>query len=511
MKRMVLKVLSVIMALCVFLGTMPIVVFAEDDGGFVFCTENAAKIDFSPNADYENLFDTNVNKFYNTGTQTDAKNFFYNQLTNNQKEIYEQLSEANNNSYDGYTEQVLSNGSVSYLTIPIELDLTNITISGIETSTQTAVNAAIQNALQDVMLAMSALYEDDPMFFGLQGYASLSYNGNSANSNGTETYTLTYLLVYFTIDTEHYSGIADIKTKQTAVKEKIATIQVNGISRHEKVKSIHDYIANNAEYDTSISKSNIFDAYGALVTGLCVCEGYAEAFKLLCNREGIPCITVVGTGGGGAHKWNMVQMENGEWYTLDATWDDQTQIYYSYFLIGSDTKTQYFGYSDVSDSTVHIGTGKIFTSANVALVYPTLSKDTYGIGNLRYGAKDIQFDATRNVLMLGKDISSYLNYIEYSGIFSRTANKSGTTGAVLTVSDTVTTKTYTVVKRGDADASNMVTEDDYNKILEISSAKATVTEGSAEYYAADLNQDGAIDTFDAMMLDFYMDGEYSFN
>ena len=58
-----------------------------------------------------------------------------------------------------------------------------------------------------------------------------------------------------------------------------------------------------------------------------VCEGYARAFKVLCDRLGIPCALCTGfatsSGGSGeAHMWNEVQMENGLWYAMDVTWDD---------------------------------------------------------------------------------------------------------------------------------------------------------------------------------------------
>lgn len=489
MRRIVFKVLSIIMALCIFLSLMAIGVSAADNE--IYTTEEISITNFSPETKLETSFNNSVNKFYNGGTDVDTTNFFYNQLTENQKKMYNQIWEA---------------GAVEEITF----DLTNIKITGRGTTSDNAKNTASTTAQQDIMMALTALNEDNPLFFWVAGFG-MSWGGSSTYVSGSYVYTITTLILQIGIDTTHYTDFADAAAKQSAIINKLKEIKVNGISRHEKVKSIHDYIVNNMEYDRTISKPNIFDAYGALVAGLCVCEGYAEAFKLICDREGIPCITVIGNGGGGAHKWNMVQMENGEWFTLDSTWDDQSAIYYSYFLIGSDTKTQNFGYSDVADSTVHIPDGKLFKASNVALSYPTLSKDTYGIGNLRYNAKDIHFDATRNVLMIGQEITSYLNYIEYSGAFSRTANKTGTTGVILTVSDSVTTKEYIVVKRGDVDASNYVTEEDYNKILEISAAKATAEEGSAQYYAADLNQDGAVDTFDAMMLEYYMNGEYSFN
>ena len=60
-----------------------------------------------------------------------------------------------------------------------------------------------------------------------------------------------------------------------------------------------------------------------------VCEGYAKAFEYLCNRtafqnESINCICASGTvtwryGGGGAHMWNVVTLDDGRNYLVDVT------------------------------------------------------------------------------------------------------------------------------------------------------------------------------------------------
>ena len=58
-----------------------------------------------------------------------------------------------------------------------------------------------------------------------------------------------------------------------------------------------------------------------------VCEGYARAFMILCQKVGIPCVLVDGmvraqvnqTPGG--HMWNYVKID-GSWYGADVTWND---------------------------------------------------------------------------------------------------------------------------------------------------------------------------------------------
>lgn len=55
-----------------------------------------------------------------------------------------------------------------------------------------------------------------------------------------------------------------------------------------------------------------------------VCEGYARAFKVLCDQAGIPCVLVDGFAYGdpdGAHMWNYVEID-GAWYAVDVTWND---------------------------------------------------------------------------------------------------------------------------------------------------------------------------------------------
>lgn len=492
MTKKFLKFVSFVTALCVFLSVMPLMASAED--GEIYHTEEISVIQFSPDTELPIEVNTSINKFYNSGAEIDATKYFYNQLTANQKEIYEQIWAA---------------GPVQ----TISITMNGISISGTSIFSSTAQNNAEANAIQDIMMAITALNEDNPLFFWVSGF-SISCGGTSKHISSTYTYTITSLTITINIDSTHYSDFNDVAAKQAAVIEAANQIQVNGISRHEKVKSIHDYLANNIVYDDTIAEPNIFDSYGALVTGVCVCEGYAEAFKLLCDRERIPCITVIGTGNGGAHKWNMVQMEDGEWYTLDSTWDDQTSnIYYSYFLIGSGTKAPFFSNSTVADSTIHIPNGKLFSNANTALSYPTLSSDTYGVGILRYGAKDVHFDTARGVVMVGKDVSSYVIFIANNSTsgFTRTRNGSGTTTSTLTVSDGTTTKDYLVAMRGDVDASNKVNDTDYTVMTQICAATYAVEDNSAVFYAGDMNQDGAVDGFDAIAYELYTNGTITFD
>ena len=106
-------------------------------------------------------------------------------------------------------------------------------------------------------------------------------------------------------------------------------------TRQQKLKAFHDYICYETDYGDPDDPAT--HTAGAFFLDECdvVCEGYAKAFKILCDEFGIPCALVSGDASG-PHMWNYVQMEDGKWYLVDVTWDDQPdQIYDTYFLAHS--------------------------------------------------------------------------------------------------------------------------------------------------------------------------------
>ena len=147
---------------------------------------------------------------------------------------------------------------------------------------------------------------------------------------------------------------------------------------YEDIKMVHDYLIDSINYDSSLSKQNIYNVYGALVNKECVCEGYARAFKYLLDALDIPCVMVIGTGTNSQgetenHAWNYVQL-NESWYAVDTTWDDPVVIgggtvseasRYKYFLVGREFIDQ-----DHSPSGQFTEGGKVFS-------YPNLSNTSY--------------------------------------------------------------------------------------------------------------------------------------
>lgn len=80
----------------------------------------------------------------------------------------------------------------------------------------------------------------------------------------------------------------------------------------------------NEEVDWSYAYLN-----GPIISGKAICQGYAYAYKYLCNRAGLWCHTV----SGGCHCWNIIMLEDGSTYHVDLTWGDGGDELNGYFLL----------------------------------------------------------------------------------------------------------------------------------------------------------------------------------
>ena len=169
---------------------------------------------------------------------------------------------------------------------------------------------------------------------------------------------------------------------QSAVAE--LNEQTVGMDMEQKIKRIHDYICQRVTYrnDNTLwvhSAASLFlDADPAFV-----CEGYAKSMKIFCYYMGINCACVSGTARGtssgtpGAHMWNYVQMDDGNWYLVDATWDDVgTPPSSRYLLVGRATKGQYITIGEERVEYTSFSTTSAETVGPV-FILPVLAEESY--------------------------------------------------------------------------------------------------------------------------------------
>ncbi len=165
--------------------------------------------------------------------------------------------------------------------------------------------------------------------------------------------------------------------------QKVESVRNKIISRktgdtYSDIKMVHNYLVDNVEYDSSVSKGNIYNIYGALANNVCVCEGYAKALKYLLDELGVESCLVMGKatnseGDSENHAWNYVKLDN-TWYGIDSTWDDPVIIGGGFAT--SDVKYRYFLKGSNTINKDHFPSGK-FTENGQVFSYPNLSSKDY--------------------------------------------------------------------------------------------------------------------------------------
>lgn len=242
--------------------------------------------------------------------------------------------------------------------------------------------------LDDIVLsAVCAFSYDYPeaLYFGASEDWSWTTNSVYENSSTGQGYVTS---VTVKVPYSQYANTSSKNTLKQNIASSVNTVKgwINGATdRFTKVRMIHDYLCYLLKYDDYDNESlTDHGLEGAFLKSshLTVCEGYTKAFKVLCDRFGIPCVCIVGyaDNDGNAqrarntdynHIWNYVRMENGKWYLVDVTWDDDPDDDWNpsigFCLSGSQTK--YDGSTPIRN--VHRRTGVIVTT------YDSISYSTY--------------------------------------------------------------------------------------------------------------------------------------
>jgi hypothetical protein len=183
-----------------------------------------------------------------------------------------------------------------------------------------------------------------------------------------------------------YSSYDEVKADYDAMMSTVDEI-IDGIPANatdfQKLTYFNDWLVEHNTYNPYVSKGE--DSKASLIawtpvsafvygesedtTKYPVCEGYAEALKMLCSRVGIKNLCCVST----THKWNIVELD-GKLYYADPTWNDPTNTSsnsyyrYKYLLISSDTMAE-------NDKTInHDLDTDLFNQDGADIEYPTVEE-----------------------------------------------------------------------------------------------------------------------------------------
>ena len=253
--------------------------------------------------------------------------FFYKQLSKNQEIIYDKLLESKDYLKQGNYK--IEFGNEFYDTLSQENGDKQLW-----QDYQTAIEAFLHDNVDLFYLDVNKMYINIETITKL---LRKSYNVYIAAKEGE-----TYFADGFTSTEQIDRAIGQIEeTKNNIIRN------LSG-NDYKKIMTIHDYIIDNVEYDSTYEALGTYSLYGAFIGKTCVCEGYAKSLKYLANSINIECEIMQGTatnstGKTESHAWNCIKLD-GNWYLMDSTWDDpiivgngyKVNVYkYKYFLKGS--------------------------------------------------------------------------------------------------------------------------------------------------------------------------------
>lgn len=198
-----------------------------------------------------------------------------------------------------------------------------------------------------VSAVYSVFKNDHPEFYWLSNdiYMFASIRGTASNS---KLNIGMYMNVYDEYAEASYRHEMDEKIEENT-QAYIDTISESDANDNYSIsKLLHDMIINDVDYayddngdplDTPQAHSIVGVLDGDPRTNV-VCEGYAKTYQLILNAVGVENVYVSGYAYNGigteGHAWNMVKLNDGEYYNFDVTWDDQKyeQFRYNYFAKG---------------------------------------------------------------------------------------------------------------------------------------------------------------------------------
>ena len=89
-----------------------------------------------------------------------------------------------------------------------------------------------------------------------------------------------------------------------------------------RFRHLFDRLARHAQYENyrhgDAARASVVSACGALVDGYANCQGFADAYWLLCTLAGLTADYQTGHAGHGTHLWNLIRLGE-SWYAADVS------------------------------------------------------------------------------------------------------------------------------------------------------------------------------------------------
>ncbi len=289
-----------------------------------------------------------------------SKTYYYNQLNDYAKTIYEGFKEHKEDLKSG----------IYQIDFGTKFNTLLHTDNG-----ETELNEAFQSAWNAFSYDESDLFYIDP--------SKMTLISESTNIGGIVSYRVligpgdheNYLL-------ETFETKEQVEQAQSYIQNIVDQIveQTRQNSDVEKAIRIHNWLISTISYDEQEQNANRYSVYGAIYDHKAVCEGYARSFKYLLEEAGVSCVLVSGTatnseGTTEEHAWNYVQIDN-KWYAVDITWDDPVII--GEGTLPEDMRYRYFLKGSESFFMDHTENGMV-SENSMNFAFPTLNQEDYNL------------------------------------------------------------------------------------------------------------------------------------
>ena len=191
--------------------------------------------------------------------------------------------------------------------------------------------------IDDVSRAIAALNFEHPEFF----WVSNNFHYKTVEDNVVE------------VDFDDADGLSNNELSNIYDQIMIVVNTINQSAQNfegiEQIRVIHNYICQNFSYDINVDYSQ--DVRSMVFYNAGVCSGYTKLFQLCLQNLGYECYEVIGTADNGTessnHAWDIV-IYDGYAYFVDVTWDDDdtyNYVYDTYFMVGNEIYADHtYGY-----------------------------------------------------------------------------------------------------------------------------------------------------------------------
>ncbi len=331
--------------------------------------------------------------------------YFYHQLPDEARELYDAM-------YDMYTQGIFKTGKGDY-----DL-LANGHVTREQLEGYASGNPQLLKMFGTARDAFSADYPD--IFYVDFSYLTLrvtrdtkgEYHARLGAGRGDD-----YYAEGFENEAQVEAAVKEYNTAvENIVKKAQSATAIGGDSLAEaQVRFVHDEIINHTSYrlEDKCKPENIGfvrNAYGALVKGESVCEGYSRALKSVLDRLHIPCVLVYGVyrhteNEVELHMWNYVSLA-GKWYAVDATMDDPISEKKTADNRDGYENTEYLLVGEDVMSRRHVSSG-IMSEAEFEFSYPALEMLGCGVERVSAPNSLLKVTCTKNDTYEGETSATY--------------------------------------------------------------------------------------------------------